>query len=171
MIEQCFFLSSRYPALALLWFGDDAALSQLESLIRYPASTPNSDVVEGDHTPLYCQSVALIRRGYEAYAENGSVDDAMAWGPILGNDFALLLKEGVPRALLSALCYGTLLDKISAVRWWAGDAGRMLIHECSVELAGCPEEWHPLIRWARTRVGLPEASPASSGPSDPPSVG
>lgn len=149
----------------------DAALSQLESLLRYPASTPNSGVVEGDHTPLYCQSVALIRRGYESHAENGSVDDALAWGPILGNDFALLLKEGVPRALLSALCYGTLLDKISVARWWTGDAGRMLIHECSVELAGCPEEWHPLIRWARTRVGLPEASPASSGPSDPPSVG
>jgi len=148
----------------------DAALSQLETFISNAAPTPSSGVVDQDHTPLYIQSVALIRKGYDTLAANGHVDDTLAWGPILGNDFALLLKEGVPRALLSTLCYGTLLDKASR-RWWARDAGRMLVHECSVELAGCPEEWYPLIRWARTRVGLPEASPASSGPSDPPSVG
>ena len=148
----------------------EAALSHLEILLSSPAPTPDSGVVEDDHTPLYCQSVALIRRGYESHAKNGSVDDAMSWGTILGSEFASLLQEGVPRALLSTLCYGTLLDVVS-VRWWGGDAGRMLVHECSAELAGCPEEWYPLIRWARTRVGLPEVSPASSGLSDTPSVG
>lgn len=148
----------------------DAVLSQLEVLINKFAPTPSSGVAEEDHTPLYCKSVALTRGGFESHAANGSIDDALAWSPILGNDFALLLKEGVPLALLCTLCYGTLLDKAS-VRWWAGDSGRMLVHECSAELAGCPEEWHFLIRWARTKVGLPEASPASSGLSDPPSVG
>jgi hypothetical protein len=148
----------------------EAALSQLEILINKAAPAPSNGVDEEDHTPLYRQSVALIRKGLESYAGNGSLDDTMAWSPTLGNDFALLLKVGAPRALLSTLCYGTLLDKVSA-RWWAGDAGRVLVHECSAELAGCPDEWHPLIRWARTKVGLPDSSPASSGPSDPPSVG
>lgn len=158
------------PSVAALDPETDAALSQLETFISNPAPTPSSSVSEEDHTPVYRQSVALIRKGYESFAENGSVDDALAWSPILGSGFAHSLDEGVPLALLNTLCYGTLLDRIS-VRWWAGDAGRMLVHECSTALAGCPEEWHPLIRWARTRVGLPEASPASSGPSDPPSVG
>ena len=148
----------------------EAALSQLEILITKPTPKPSNGVPEEDHTPLYRQSVALIRKGFESYAANGSLDDTMAWSPTLGNDFALLLKEGAPRALFSTLCYGILLDKVSK-HWWAGDAGRVLIHECSAELAGCPEEWYPLIRWTRTRVGLPDSSPASSGPSDPPSVG
>ena len=148
----------------------DAALSQLELLISKPATTPNSGVVEEDHTPLYCQSVALTRRGFAAYAATGTLDDAFGWSVMLGNDFSLLLKEGAPRALLCTLCYGTLLD-IASIRWWAGDSGRMLVHECSKELADCPEEWYPLIRWARARVGLPESNTPSSCPSDPPSVG
>jgi hypothetical protein len=158
------------PQVAPLDTDTEAALSQLEVFINKAAPTPSNGIVEEDHTPLYHQSVTLIRRGLESYAGNGSLDDTMAWSPTLGNDFALLLKVGAPRALLSTLCYGTLLDKVSA-RWWAGDAGRVLVHECSAELAGCPEEWHPLIRWARAKVGLPDSSPASSGPSDPPSVG
>lgn len=146
----------------------EAALSQMEALISKP--DPAVSKAEEDHIPLYRNSVALIRQGLESYAGNGSIDDIMAWSPTLGNDFALLVKEGVPRALLSTLFYGTLLDIVST-RWWAGDAGRVLVHECSAALAGCPEEWHPLIRWARTKVGLPASSPGSSGPSDPPSVG
>ncbi|GAB7334817.1 hypothetical protein MBLNU13_g06731t1 [Cladosporium sp. NU13] len=148
----------------------DAALSQLELLISKPVTTPGSGVVDEDHTPLYCQSVALTRRGFKAYAATGTLDDALGWSPILGNDFSLLLKEGVPRALLCTMCYGTLLD-VASIRWWASDSGRMLVHECSKELAGCPEEWYPLIRWARARVGLPESNTPSSVPSDPPSVG
>jgi hypothetical protein len=150
-----------------------AALSQLETLLAKPAPSPGNQINKADdpdHTPLYNQAAALIRTSFESYAATGSLDDTMAWGGTLGNEFALLLKEGAPRALLGTLCYGTLLDKVSK-RWWAGDSGRALVHECSVELAGCAEEWTPLIRWARMKVGLPELGPASSGPSDPPSVG
>lgn len=148
----------------------DAALSQLELLVSRPATTPSGDVVDDDHTPLYCQSVALTRRGFAAHAATGTLDDALGWSPVLGIEFSLLLKEGVPRALLCTMCYGTLLDAAS-IRWWASDSGRMLVYECSKELAGCPEEWYPLIQWARARVGLPESNTPSSAPSDPPSVG
>lgn len=148
----------------------DAALSQFELLVSEPATTPSSGVVEEDHTPLYCQSIALTRRGFEAHAATGTLDDALAWSAMLGKDFSLLIKEGAPRALLCTLCYGTLLD-IASIRWWVGDSGRMLVHECSKELAGCPEEWYPLIEWARARVGLPESNTPPPSPSDPPSVG
>lgn len=148
----------------------EAALSQLEVLITKAMPGSSDSEAEDEHTELYRQSVMLIRRGFVSYTANRSLDDTMAWSPTLGNEFALLLKDGAPRALLSTICYGTLLDKVSE-RWWAGDAGRAMVHECSVALAGCPEDWQPLIRWARVRVGLPESSPASSGPSDPPSVG
>lgn len=148
----------------------EAVLSQLEIFMSKPVSTPGDDMHDDDHTPTYRQSAQLIRKSFEAWAHNKSVEHAMAWSPTLGIDFAMLLKEGAPRALLSTMCYGTLLDKVSA-RWWAGDAGRELVHECSVALKGCPDEWQRLIQWARNNVGLPEHSPASSGPSDPPSVG
>lgn len=148
----------------------EAALSQLEILVTKPASSPCNGSDKDDHTPLYRHSAELIRRSYESWTIEKSIDDAMAWSATLGNEFAMLLKEGAPRALLSTICYGTLLDGVSA-RWWAGDSGRALVHECSVELRGCPDEWQGLIRWARTKVGLPESSPASSGPNDPPSVG
>jgi hypothetical protein len=148
----------------------EAALSQLEVLITKPVSGVSDSEAEDDHTELYRHSATLIRKAFESDAATGSLDDTMAVGATLGNDFAILLKEGAPRALLSTLCYGTILDKVSR-RWWAGDTGRMLVHECSGELIGCSEEWQPLIRWARAKVGLPDPTPGSSGPSDPPSVG
>lgn len=148
----------------------EAALSQLETFVSKPAPTPSSGVVDEDHTPLYRQSAKLVRNSYASFAAGRSIDEALGWSPILDTEYAPLLKEGAPRALLCMMCYGTLLDKFSN-HWWVQDAGRMLVQECSSELAGCPEEWYPLIRWARTRVGLPEASPASPGPSDPPSTG
>lgn len=148
----------------------EAVLSQLDIFMTKPVSTPGEVKNEDDHTPLYRQSAQLIRRSFQAWTHNKSVEHAMAWSPTLGNDFAMLLREGAPRALLSTLCYGTLLDKVSS-RWWAGDSGRELVHECSVALKGCPDEWQSLIQWARNNVGLPEHSPATSGPSDPPSVG
>jgi hypothetical protein len=134
----------------------DTMLSQLAAFVDKPG--PDSGgIVEGEaHAALYRRSVILMRAAFENLAATDTFDDTMAWAPNLGNDFALLLEEGTPRALLSTMCYGVLLAKVSH-KWWADGVGKALVDECSMSLEGCPEEWHDLIRWARARVDLPVA--------------
>lgn len=135
----------------------DSRLSELAMLIDKKPSTTNGDV-EHDYTPLLRQSVAVLRKSFESWYSTGTLDETMSWGPQLGNDFALLVKEGAPRALLSTMVYGTLLNHVSH-KWWAEGAGKALVDECSIALDGCPQDWHDIIRWARAQVELPVREP------------
>ena len=133
----------------------DARLSQLAVFVDKPGPSPG--VAEEDqYAPLYRRSVSDMRKGFDSMAATGTLDDAMSWVSGLGSDFALLLEAGAPRALLSTMCYGTLLAQVSN-KWWAEGVGKALVDECSMALAESPEEWHDLIRWARARVDLPVA--------------
>lgn len=133
----------------------DSRLSQLMAFVDTPGSS-SGGVEEEAHAGLYRRSVLHMRSASESLAATGTFDETMAWAPTMGNDFALLLEEGVPRALLSTMCYGTLLAQVSH-KWWAEGVGKALVDECSLALAGSPDEWHDLIRWARARVDLPVA--------------
>jgi hypothetical protein len=133
----------------------DSRLSQLATLIDKPG--PSTGVVgEDPYASLYRRGVSELRAAFESLAATGTFDQTMAWAPVLGNDFALLLEEGAPRVLLSTMVYGTLLAQTS-YKWWAEGVGKALVDECSLALADSPEEWHDLIRWARARVDLPVA--------------
>ena len=133
----------------------DSRLSQLAAFVDKPR--PSSSTAEEEaHAGLYRRSVSHLRAAFESLAATGTFDETMAWAPSMGNDFAILLDEGAPRALLSTMCYGTLLAQVSH-KWWAEGVGRALVDECSLALAGSPEEWHDLILWARARVDLPVA--------------
>lgn len=139
----------------------ESRMTQLEGLIdKFVPDSPPSGSDSKTLKDLYHESANIMRRGFYKWAADGTLDDLMSWGPRLGNDFASLLKEGAPLALLSALCYGTLLEQISH-KWWAAGAGKALVDECSMALVESPEEWHDLIRWARGSVNLP-SSPAAS---------
>lgn len=120
-------------------------MAELEAII--------TNAAEDVDKTLYRESLALMRKASQTWIAKGTIDDIMAWGPQLGNEFACLLKGGAPLALLSALCYGTLLGQITH-KWWAEGAGKTLVDECSIALAGCPEEWQSLIQWARAKVDL-----------------
>jgi len=134
----------------------DARLSQLETFIEKPGPSTGAveEEIEDQHANIYRSSVSLMRKAFESILATGTFDDTMAWAPTMGNDFALLLEEGVPRALLSTMVYGTLLARVSH-KWWAEGVGKALVDECSMALAESPEEWHDLIRWARAEVDLP----------------
>jgi hypothetical protein len=133
----------------------DARLSQLAAFVDKPE--PSAGVVEEDqHAPLYRRSVSDMRKGFESMLTTDALDDMMGWVSGLGSEFALLLEAGDPRALLSTMCYGTLLAQVTN-KWWAEGVGKALVDECSMALAESPEEWHDLIRWARARVDLPVA--------------
>lgn len=140
----------------------ESRMTQLDGIIdKFFQDSPHHDSNEAKFLQdLYHESANLMRKGFYKFAADGTLDDLMGWGPRLGNDFASLLKEGAPLALLSTMCYGTLLEQISH-KWWAAGAGKSLVDECSMALAESPEEWHDLICWARGSVNLP-SSPAPS---------
>lgn len=137
-------------------------IAQLETLVEQSDSPRSPADGQLEAKPLYRQSVELMRKAIETFCVSGSLEELMAFGPVLGENFATLLQEGAPLALLNTLCYGTLLDLVSH-KWWIGSAGKALVDECSTALRGCPEEWRDLISRARRKVGLPEAlSPSVS---------
>jgi len=141
----------------------DSRLSQLAIFIDKPGPSTGGGVEairkeeeNDDHAPIYRRSVSSLREAFESFYATGTFDETMAWAPSMGNDFALRLEEGTPKALLSTMVYGTLLAQVS-YKWWAEGVGKALVDECSMALVKSPEEWHDLIRWARTRVDLPVA--------------
>ncbi|KAM0714326.1 hypothetical protein Q7P37_010113 [Cladosporium fusiforme] len=132
----------------------EARLSQLQSLNDKAHSPGPSDSAE---VMLCRESVRVLRAGYAAWASGGNLNVLMSWSTAMGNEFALMLRDEAHLPLLNAMCYGALfgITQLISGRWWMKSAGKALVDECSIALAGCPEDWLDLIRWARVTVELP----------------
>ncbi|KAJ1714582.1 hypothetical protein NYO67_3252 [Aspergillus flavus] len=80
-------------------------------------------------------------------------DETMAipWIVVVGEDFADLVQQEVPMALLVYMYWGVLLSRLKEV-WWATLSGRGIVNDLAKELAGI-DGWTEAIQWATEEVG------------------
>lgn len=80
--------------------------------------------------------------------------DAMAlpWLVVVGDEFARLVQEGRPMALLICMCWGVLLNRLEGI-WWAKASGRKIVAQLVPRLVGA-EEWGDIVNWAKEETSI-----------------
>lgn len=84
----------------------------------------------------------------------------ISWMALVDERFVGNFKQSKPVALLIMMHWAVLVNNLGKEAWWAGQAGRNLVAELSVELqrsqlARMPE-WQESIAWTRRQVSLPD---------------
>lgn len=91
-------------------------------------------------------SITLLRN---CFAKDETM--AIPWIVVVGEDFADLVQQEVPMALLVYMYWGVLLSRLKEV-WWATLSGRGIVNDLAKELAGI-DGWTEAIQWATEEVG------------------
>jgi hypothetical protein len=99
--------------------------------------------------------ISTLEKGF-----NGEIE-GVAWLLSAGPEYIKLLREGDIVAMVVLMHYGVLLARKDDI-WWARYAGRKMVDDLSVTLAGFGEEYLPMIVWCRALSILPPLQLQSS---------
>jgi hypothetical protein len=98
--------------------------------------------------------IAHLRHCYAKFAHSADPAPAFAWLAAVEKGFVDSLRCRQPFSLLILMYWGVLLRELDGLRWWARDAGRVLVSELFDALRSGDPRWQSALGWVQRKMGL-----------------
>lgn len=124
-----------------------AALAHLAAL--------NDQVMIGVHSDQHRvnkEVIAHLRHCYAKFARSPDPAPVLAWLGAVEKNFADSLRCRQPFSLLILMHWGVLLMKLDGQRWWARNAGKVLVLELLGDLRSRDTRWEGALAWVQRKM-------------------
>lgn len=100
-------------------------------------------------TPFFRDTMQKLEK---AYADSNG-RSVFGWLIIVEADLLYKVGLGDTAAMVILACWGALTCALEEV-WWTKYAGRRIVEDLSIQLAGCDSRWDEILQWCYGQVGI-----------------
>ncbi|KAJ4986290.1 C6 transcription factor [Stagonosporopsis vannaccii] len=128
---------------------EDGGLSTLDTVRSLSDAVLANVDLDDAATSFFCDTLQKMEK---AYADNNR-RSVFGWLVMVEAEFFHKVGLGETAAMVILVCWGALTFVLEEV-WWTKYAGRRIVEDLSVQLAGCDSKWDEVLQWCYGQVGI-----------------